>query len=182
VRGPNRRAQNGNARNPERPPHSCNAERAKRLQMCCSSGAPRERPATPTSILPLLGGGRRKRLTRWQIAGVDEGFSTGGSHFSPPARGRDRVGVCGLDARKAPSKVSRKHSRDAIRARVLSRHCEEPTGPARSGRPDDKLRDEAIQRGTVCSLRCPTKRNRPTGLLRFARNDQRKKEAERRQT
>jgi hypothetical protein len=24
------------------------------------------------------------------------------------------------------------------------RHCEEPTGPARSGRPDDKLRDEAI--------------------------------------
>src|SRR5580704_6438601 len=26
------------------------------------------------------------------------------------------------------------------------RHCEEPTGPARSGRPDDKLRDEAIQR------------------------------------
>jgi hypothetical protein len=25
------------------------------------------------------------------------------------------------------------------------RHCEEPTGPARSGRPDDKLRDEAIQ-------------------------------------
>jgi hypothetical protein len=26
-----------------------------------------------------------------------------------------------------------------------ARHCEEPTGPARSGRPDDKLRDEAIQ-------------------------------------
>src|SRR6202522_879090 len=26
-----------------------------------------------------------------------------------------------------------------------SRHREEPTGPARSGRPDDKLRDEAIQ-------------------------------------
>jgi len=26
-----------------------------------------------------------------------------------------------------------------------SRHCEEPTGPARSGRPDDMLRDEAIQ-------------------------------------
>jgi hypothetical protein len=28
-----------------------------------------------------------------------------------------------------------------------ARHCEEPTGPARSGRPDDKLRDEAIQYG-----------------------------------
>jgi hypothetical protein len=27
----------------------------------------------------------------------------------------------------------------------VSRHCEEPTGPARSGRPDDRLRDEAIQ-------------------------------------
>jgi hypothetical protein len=27
------------------------------------------------------------------------------------------------------------------------RHCEEPTGPARSGRPDDKLSDEAIQHG-----------------------------------
>src|SRR5262249_1170597 len=25
------------------------------------------------------------------------------------------------------------------------RHCEEPTGPARLGRPDDRLRDEAIQ-------------------------------------
>src|SRR5579864_1609871 len=24
-------------------------------------------------------------------------------------------------------------------------HCEEPTGPARSSRPDDRLRDEAIQ-------------------------------------
>src|SRR6516162_3187222 len=28
------------------------------------------------------------------------------------------------------------------------RHCEEPTGPAQSGRPDDRLRDEAIQSGT----------------------------------
>jgi hypothetical protein len=27
---------------------------------------------------------------------------------------------------------------------LLSRHCEQPTGPA-FGRPDDKLRDEAIQ-------------------------------------
>jgi hypothetical protein len=26
------------------------------------------------------------------------------------------------------------------------RHCEGPTGPARSGRPDNRLRDEAIQR------------------------------------
>ncbi len=32
--------------------------------------------------------------------------------------------------------------------------CEEPTGPARSGRPDDKLRDEAIQfcRSVLASL------------------------------
>ena len=28
---------------------------------------------------------------------------------------------------------------------VRARHCEEPTGPARSGRPDDRLRNEAIQ-------------------------------------
>jgi hypothetical protein len=34
-----------------------------------------------------------------------------------------------------------------------SRHCEEPTGPARSGRPDDRLRDEAIQTG-VKDLDC----------------------------
>jgi hypothetical protein len=27
----------------------------------------------------------------------------------------------------------------------MARHCEKPTGPARSGRPDDRLRDEAIQ-------------------------------------
>jgi hypothetical protein len=36
-----------------------------------------------------------------------------------------------------------------------SRHCEEPTGPA-IGRPDDKLRDEAIQfvaRFWIASLR-----------------------------
>ena len=33
-----------------------------------------------------------------------------------------------------------------LRARDCQvRHCEEPTGPARSGRPDDRLRDEAIQ-------------------------------------
>jgi hypothetical protein len=38
--------------------------------------------------------------------------------------------------------------RSVLDARALMRHprhCEEPTGPARSGRPDDKLRDEAIQ-------------------------------------
>jgi hypothetical protein len=42
------------------------------------------------------------------------------------------------------------------------RHCEEPTGPSRSGRPDDRLSDEAIQ-----------KYGGNTGLLRFARNDER---------
>jgi len=33
------------------------------------------------------------------------------------------------------------------------RHCDERTGPARSGRPDDKLRDEAIQRLTARASR-----------------------------
>jgi hypothetical protein len=41
------------------------------------------------------------------------------------------------------------------------RHCEEPTGPARSGRPDDRLRDEAIH-GSL-TLRC--------WIAGFARND-----------
>jgi hypothetical protein len=41
-------------------------------------------------------------------------------------------------------------------SQVSSRHCEEPTGPARSGRPDNRLRDEAIQ-----------DLNFRTGLLRF---------------
>jgi hypothetical protein len=40
------------------------------------------------------------------------------------------------------------------------RHFEEPTGPARSGRPDDRLRDEAIHMHS----------RRGAGLLRFARN------------
>jgi hypothetical protein len=37
-----------------------------------------------------------------------------------------------------------------------TRHCEEPTGPARSGRPDDRLRDEAIKLGGS-SLIAPTR-------------------------
>jgi hypothetical protein len=41
---------------------------------------------------------------------------------------------------------------------ALPSHCEEPTGPARSGGPDDKLREEAIQSRRACP-----------GLLRFAR-------------
>jgi hypothetical protein len=45
----------------------------------------------------------------------------------------------------------------ALRTGMFQCHCEEPTGPARSGRPDDSLRDEAIQ----VAWR----------LLRFARND-----------
>ncbi len=44
----------------------------------------------------------------------------------------------------------------------LFRHCEEPTGPARSGRPDDRLRDEAIQSLVA----------QKTGLLHFACNDE----------
>jgi hypothetical protein len=40
-------------------------------------------------------------------------------------------------------------------------HCEKPTGLARSGRRDDRLRDEAIQ----------AHRHLKTGLLRCARND-----------
>ena len=38
-------------------------------------------------------------------------------------------------------------------------HCEEPTGPCEA-RPDDRLRDEAIQ-----------SHGKDSGLLRFARND-----------
>jgi hypothetical protein len=37
----------------------------------------------------------------------------------------------------------------AFARHFIARHCEEPTGPARSGRPDDKLRDEAIQDGAA---------------------------------
>jgi hypothetical protein len=44
-----------------------------------------------------------------------------------------------------------------------SRHCEQPTGPARSGRPDDRLHDEAIRL-----------RHLGTGLLGYARNDEQK--------
>jgi len=32
-----------------------------------------------------------------------------------------------------------------VQAKTKGRHCEEPTGPA-FGRPDDRLRDEAIHR------------------------------------
>ena len=66
----------------------------------------------------------------------------------------------------------------------MPRHCEEPTGPARSGRPDARLRDEAIQRGNACQLRCPTKRHRRTGLLRLrlamTTKEKRKRNADRR--
>jgi hypothetical protein len=34
------------------------------------------------------------------------------------------------------------------------RHCEAPTGPARSGRPDDRLRAEAIQSPVLWHLDC----------------------------
>ena len=49
----------------------------------------------------------------------------------------------------------------ASRERECIGHCEEPTGPARSGRPDDRLR-EAIQSLVAQKI----------GLLRFARNDE----------
>ena len=44
-------------------------------------------------------------------------------------------------SRRSRARAMPRHSRN--------RHCEEPTGPARSGRPDDRLRDEAIQRGSA---------------------------------
>jgi hypothetical protein len=40
--------------------------------------------------------------------------------------------------------VTRKVTAQSSAPIVSSRHCEEPTGPARLGRPDDRLRDEAI--------------------------------------
>jgi hypothetical protein len=53
--------------------------------------------------------------------------------------------------------------RTATRRRIDDRHCEEPTGPALLGRPDDRLRDEAIQTKSATAV---------SGLLRFARNDE----------
>ena len=44
-----------------------------------------------------------------------------------------------------PVLAARKARECCQTANVFARHCEEPTGPARSGRPDDGLRDEAIQ-------------------------------------
>jgi len=58
-----------------------------------------------------------------------------------------------------PARGDKEKQRGADRA--LLRHCEEPTGP-REARPDDRLRDEAIQ--TCRSVE-------QSGLLRFARND-----------
>ena len=55
--------------------------------------------------------------------------------------------------------------------------------PSFGSRHREERSHETIQRGGARQLRCPTKPNRRTGLLRFARNDhQEKREAERRQT
>jgi hypothetical protein len=51
-----------------------------------------------------------------------------------------RAAACPQIVRRASG--ARRYSGPRARFR---RHCEKPTGPARSGRPDDKLRDEAIQ-------------------------------------
>jgi hypothetical protein len=78
------------------------------------------------------------------------------------------------DLKKAASSVLAARLRPSF-----ARHCEEPTGPARSGRPDDRLRDEAIQRGAAepvspCYVRY-------TELDCFASLAMTKREAERRQ-
>jgi hypothetical protein len=57
---------------------------------------------------------------------------------------------------------------------VVSRHCEEPTGPA-FGRPDDKLRDEAID--TFFAARWIASRSLSSGAHSrdpLARNDEKK--------
>jgi hypothetical protein len=37
---------------------------------------------------------------------------------------------------------------------MLNRHCEEPTGPAQLGRPDDRLSDEAIHSAASGQVDC----------------------------
>jgi hypothetical protein len=37
---------------------------------------------------------------------------------------------------------------------LYGRHCEEPTGPALLGRPDDRLRDEAIHSAASGEMDC----------------------------
>ena len=100
------------------------------------------------------------KRSRWGSSfGARESFKgVGPPPYPPPFRGRDfsRTRHRILAARCAPEVC-----------RVMARN---PTGPARSGRPDDKLRDEAIQSDNI-----------RTGLLRLARNNERTKEAERRQ-
>src|ERR1700742_3300903 len=53
------------------------------------------------------------------------------------------------------AKPCRSRPKASIKAHYeFRRHCEEPTGPALLGRPDDRLRDEAIHRATSGGMDC----------------------------
>src|SRR5450755_4985900 len=56
----------------------------------------------------------------------------------------------GLNGRASSVPTSSNSFRDMAELPCQNRHCEEPTGPA-FGRPDDKLRDEAIHTCFVAS-------------------------------
>ena len=95
--------------------------------------------------------GFRGELTLLDRAGGSgAGAGGGGGDFGADDTRRFRLARavaqgCGCGRRRCRRTrrwLARRHGR---RDSVLSRHCEEPTGPARSGRPDDRLRDEAIQ-------------------------------------
>ena len=79
------------------------------------------------------GGGRRPQAGGWGARPLS--LRGAALHFTHPT-----PRTCG--ARPSPSRGG---SNKVVPRRVRTRHCEEPTGPARSGRPDDRLRDEAIQ-------------------------------------
>src|ERR1700758_1433288 len=54
-----------------------------------------------------------------------------------------------------PSVMKVKRGIGGVSLMTLSpRHCEEPTGPAPLGRPDDRLRDEAIHSATSGFMDC----------------------------
>src|ERR1043166_8973419 len=56
-------------------------------------------------------------------------------------------------AARKPKKITKRRPISAMK-NPCSRHCEEPTGPAHLGRPDDRLRDEAIHGSASGAMDC----------------------------
>src|SRR6185503_14011126 len=131
----------------------------------------RGKQASRDPILSSLEAGRPPRRIRGLFACEKVGLrgtfrfyralsACAASHFLSPRAGRgwgEGAYPLGLESRKGPhpdccarlqsdlSRAAEKVKSKSVPGPSRSRHCEEPTGPARSGRPDDKLRDEAIQ-------------------------------------